>query len=166
MRHIAVLDHALDDVVAARDRGLAVAEGIVIVGALGQAGEIGGLGQRQLVGRLVEIVQGGGGDAVIAEAEIDFVEVELEDALLGIGLLDAHREQGFLDLAVEGALVGQQEVLRHLLGDGRGALHVLGALQQHHGRADHALGVDAVMGVEILVLGRDEGLFHLGRDGA
>ena len=51
----AVLDHAVDDVVAARDGLLAAAKRIVIVRALGQRGEIGGLGQRQLVHRLVEI---------------------------------------------------------------------------------------------------------------
>ena len=72
--------------------------------------------------RLVEIDQRGGGDAVGAEAEIDLVEIELEDLLLGIGALDLEREQRFLDLALERDLVGQKEVLGDLLGDGRGAL--------------------------------------------
>ena len=44
---------------------------------------------RQLVHRLVEIVQRGGGDAVIAEAEIDLVEIKLEDLVLRIGGFDA-----------------------------------------------------------------------------
>ena len=98
-----------------------VAEGMVVVRPLGQRREIGRLRERQLVHRLVEIVERGGGDAVGAEAEEDLVEVELEDLVLGVGLLDAEREDRFLDLAVERLLVGEQEVLGDLLGDGRGA---------------------------------------------
>ncbi len=140
-------------------------EGVVIVRRLGQAGEIGGLREGQLVDRFVEIVQRGGGDAVIAEAEIDFIEIEFEDVVLGIGLLDAQAQQGLLDLAIERAFVGQKEVLRHLLGDGRGALYVARALGKDHDGAHHAFRVDAVMGVEILVLGRDEGVLHQIGDG-
>ena len=42
-RDEAVLDHAVDHVIAARDRLIAAAERIVVVRALGQRGEIGGL---------------------------------------------------------------------------------------------------------------------------
>ena len=85
---VAVLDHAIDHVIAARDRLVALAERIVVVRPLRQRGEIGGLRDRQLVHRLVEIEQRGGGDAIGAEAEIDFVEIELEDLVLRIGALD------------------------------------------------------------------------------
>ena len=121
--------------------------------------KIRGFRNRQFVHRFVEIDQRRGGDAVGAEAEIDFIEIEFEDAVLRIGALDAHRQQGFLDLAGEGDLVGQKEVLRDLLGDRRGALRTLvGAkvLRIRHGRARHAGEVDAAVLVEVLVLGREE----------
>ena len=98
---VAVLDHAVDHPVAALDGALRVAERVVVVRRLGQRGEIGRLGERQLVHRLVEIVERRRGDAIGAEAEEDLVEIELEDLVLGVGLLDAEREDRFLDLAVE-----------------------------------------------------------------
>ena len=86
---------------------------------LGQTGEERGLGDRQLVERLVEVVERRGGDAVGADAEIDLVEIELEDLVLGEGVLDAEREQRLLDLAAQRDLAAQEEVLGDLLGDGR-----------------------------------------------
>ena len=128
-------------------------------GRLGQRRQIGGFRDREFVHRFVEIDQRRGRDAVGAEAEIDFVEIELEDAVLRIGALDAHRQQGFLDLAGERHFVGQKEVLCDLLGDRRGALRTpVGAevLRIQHGRARHAGEVDAAVLVEVLVLGRQE----------
>ena len=122
-------------------------------------GKIGGFRHRQLVHRFVEIDQRRCGDAVGAEAEIDFIEIEFEDAVLGIGALDAHRQQRFLDLARERHFIGQKEVLGDLLGDRRGALRTLvraEVLHIHHGRARHAREVDAAVLVEVLVLGREE----------
>ena len=87
-----------------------------------QGGEVGGFRDRKLVHRLVEVEQRRGGDAVSAEAEIDFVEIKLEDFFFRVSTLDAQRQQRFLDLALERYLVGQQEVLGDLLRDGRGAL--------------------------------------------
>ena len=156
---VAVLDHAVDHVVAARDRLVAAAERIVIVRTLGQRGEVGGLGDRQLVDRLVEIEQRRGGDAVGAEAEIDLVEIEFENLVLRIGPLDAQREQRFLDLAGNRQLARQQEVFRHLLGDGRGALRpAAGAVVLHieqRGARD-AVEVEPAVLVEVLVLGGEE----------
>ena len=127
-RNEAVGDHAVDHVVAALDGAVAVREGMIVVRPLRQRGEIGHLGDGQLVDRFVEIVERGGADAVVAKAKIDFVEIELEDALLRIGRLDAERNQRLADLALDRALVADEEVLGHLLGDRRGALHVAAAL--------------------------------------
>ena len=118
----AVFQQAVDHVIAPLDRTVAVAHRMQRSRRFRKRGQIRGFGDRQLVHRFVEIDQRRGGDAVGAEAEIDFVEIEFEDAVLRIGALDAHRQQGFLDLAGEGDLVGQKEVLRDLLGDRRGAL--------------------------------------------
>ena len=132
---------------------------MIVVRALRQRREIGRLRQRELVHRLVEIEQRGGRDAVGADAEIDFVEIELEDPLLRERALDLHREQRFLDLAGQRQFVGQQEVLRDLLGDRRRALRTAaGAVVLDVGKAGarDAREVDAVVLVEALVLGRDE----------
>ena len=155
----AVFQQAIDHVVAPLDRAVAVANRVQHRGCLGQRRQIGGFRDREFVHGFVEIDQRCGRDAVGAETEIDFVEIELEDAVLRIGALDAHRQQGFLDLARERHFVGQKKVLRDLLGDRRGALRTpVGAevLRIHHGRARHAGEVDAAMLVEVLVLGRQE----------
>ena len=136
---VAVLGHAPDDVVAPLHRPVVVAERIEGARLLGQRREIGDLRDRKLVHRLVEIVQRRRCDAVVRQAEVDLVEVELEDLLLGIGGLDADAEQDFANLAVERAIRAQEEILRHLLGDGRGALDVARALQEHDARAHDAL---------------------------
>ena len=88
---VAILDHLVDDPVAPLDRAVGVLERMVVGRAFGQRRQIGGLGHGQFVHRLVEIGQRGAGDAIGVEAEEDLVEVELEDAVLGIGLLDAER---------------------------------------------------------------------------
>ncbi len=162
---VAVLLHAADHVIAALDRAVVVAERVQRRGLFRQRGEIGDLGDGEFVHGLVEIVQRGGGDAVIAEAEVDFVKVKLENLVLGIGGLDAQAQQDLADLALDRAVRAQQEVLGDLLGDGRGALDVPVALQKHDRRAHDALGIEAAMAVEILVFGRDEGVLDEIGDG-
>ncbi len=164
---VAVFRHAIDDVIAPRDRFVAFAERIVIVRPLRQGGEVGCLRDRKLVHRLVEIEQRRGGHAVSAEAEIDFVEIKLEDFFLRVSALDAQRQQRFLDLALERHLVGQQEVLGDLLRDGRGALRpAAGAviLDIEHAGTRDAVNVDAGMLIEVLVFGGDEGIGDEFRD--
>ena len=164
-RDVAVLDHAVDDPVAPFDRPFAFLERMIIGRRLRQGGEIGGLRDGQLVHGLAVIVQGRGGDAVIAETEIDFVQIKFENLVLRIGALDPEREKRLPDLALERPLVGQEKILGDLLGDGRGALDALAALREHEQGAQDAFGIDAGMGVEILVLGGDEGLLDERRDG-
>ena len=157
----AVLDDAVDDPVPPRDGAIGMPERIVVARRLRQRGEIGRVRQGELAQRLVPIGLGGGGDTVGARAEIDLVQIELEDLLLGEGALDADGEDGFLQLALDILVVRQQEVLGHLLGDGRGADHAAARLHRAQigdDGADDALNVEAAMLVEILVLGRDESL--------
>ncbi len=155
----AVFNEAVDHVVAPLHGPIPVTDRMQHRRRFRQRGEIRGFGHREFVYRLVEVDQRRRRDAVGAEAEIDFVEIKFEDAVLGIGALDAHRQQGFLDLAGEGDLVGQKEVLRDLLGDRRRTLRAaIGAeiLYIDDGRARHAGEVDAAVLVEVLVLGREE----------
>ena len=122
-----------------------------------------------LVQRLVEIGLRRRRDAVRTEPEVDLVEVEFEDAVLAEGLFDPDRQDRLLDLAGERHLVVQQHVLGDLLGDRGGADRpppLPGMRQVERRRADDRQRVDAGMGVEILVLGGDEGLLDDRRDGA
>ena len=139
-----------------------VAERVQRTRLLRQGGEIRDFGDGQFVHRLVEIVQRCGSDAVVGKAEINFIEVELENLLLRIGRLNSHAQQDLADLAVESPVGVQEEVLRHLLGDGRGALDVMRTLEVNETRAHDSLGIDAVVGVEVLVLGRYEGFLDQG----
>ena len=73
--------------------------------------------------------------------------------------LDPQRQHHLLELAREGELVGEKEILRHLLGDGGGALGSAIAaeiLYIDEGGAGDAAEIDAAVLVEILVLGGDE----------
>jgi hypothetical protein len=60
---------------------------VIVAGRLGQSGQIGRLADGQLVQSLVEIGERRGDDPVGSLAQIDLVQIELEDAVLGIGLL-------------------------------------------------------------------------------
>ncbi len=155
----AVFEQAIDHVIAALDRPIAVTHRMQQCRRLRQRRQIGRFRDREFVHRLVEIDQRRGGNTVGAEAEIDLIEIEFEDAVLRVGALDSHRQQGFLDLAGERHLVGQEEVLGDLLGDrGRALRPAVGTviLRVQHRRARHALIIDAAMLVEILVFGRQE----------
>ena len=60
-----------------------------------------------------------GVDAVGAASEIDAVQIELEDLVLAELALQRERQDRLLDLAREGAVVGEEDVAGELLGDGR-----------------------------------------------
>ena len=133
-------------------------ERMVVRRALGKGGEIGRLRDRQLVHRLVEVGQRRAGDAVGAEAEEDLVDVELEDAVLGIGLLDAEGEDHLLDLALVGLVLVSRKFFATccVMVDaptGGGPNRFWKIVDD---RAEEAGHVDAGMFVEILVLGRQE----------
>ena len=55
---------------------------------------------------LVEVALGRGADAVRVAAEVDGVEVALEDLVLRVDLLEPHREHGLAHLALQVALAG------------------------------------------------------------
>ena len=102
---------------------------------------------RLSVGRAVaEEAARGGVDAVGAAAEIDAVEIELEDLVLGEAPLERQRQDALADLAAEGAAVGQEDVAGELLGDGRAALRPAAAFDSRTlTRAGDADRIDADM---------------------
>jgi hypothetical protein len=104
-------------------------------------------------------------DAVPPVAEIDVVQIELEDLVLRELLLDPPGEQALADLALVRALRAEQQVLDDLLGDGAAALARLRRPQVHLERAEHAEVVEAVVLVKARVLGGEHGELHLAGDG-
>ena len=117
--------------------------------------------ERQVLGRLAEIVIRRRHDAVGAAAHVGAVEIELEDLVLGQVEFEPDRQEGFLDLALEGALVGQEQVLGQLLRDRGAALDHAAALGIDEEGAEGADGVDAPMLVEPPVFRRQRRLDHV-----
>ncbi len=76
--------HQDQDLLLARQRHLGVGVNIVHRWRLRQAGQEGGLRQRELVGRLAKIRLCCGFDAVGEIAVIDFVKIKLKDVVFGI----------------------------------------------------------------------------------
>ena len=140
---------------------LGVGNGIVTRRGLGQPGQHGHLADGQLGQRLAEIRLGRRGKAVRALAQEDLVGVDLEDLRLGELLLDAQREQHLVELAHEAAFAAQERGAGQLHGDGAGPLAAPARLHVGQDGTRHPEQVDAVVGEEIIVLGRQDGLAHL-----
>ena len=122
-----------------------------------------GLRDRDVLRRLAEIALRRGFDAIGAGAEIDAVEIELEDLVLGMLALQPERELHLLQLALQGALLGQEQVLGELLRQRRAALRDAAMQDVGDGGAHDADRVDAEMRIEAAVLDGDEGLRQIGR---
>ena len=138
-----------------------------------EARQVGGLGQAQIGQVLVEVVAGGGRDAIGASTEPDPVEVPLQDLLFGrflraelVGQLlleldGPHHLTGFTGHAVRRIAGGQLDVL---LGDRRATLQAafagdpaFGHLIGGPGQAD---GIDTLVIEVALVLRGDDRLDH------
>ena len=79
-------------------------------------------------------------------------------------LLEPPREDDLLDLALERPLGREQEGLHDLLRDRRRAFLLAAGAEVREERAHHARVVDAAVGPELGVLGRDERVDHDRRD--
>src|SRR5262245_5747245 len=97
-------------------------------------------------------------------AEVDLVEVQLEDSILRVPTLEGQREHGLLELALEALVRGQEEHFGELLGDGAAALDDAPASKILIDGASDAGGVDAVMRIEAGVLRGDDGVAEPLRD--
>ena len=102
-------------------------------------------------------------DAEGAAAHIGAVEIEFQNLVLGEARLQPDREERFLHLALDGALVVQEQVLRQLLGDRRTALAHAAGLRVGDERARGAGDVDAEMVVEAAVFGGERRLDQIVR---
>jgi len=76
------------------------------------------LRHRQLPAGVTEETLSGGLDSVGAVPKVDLVQVELEDLFLGKGSLQANRQDGLADLALQSLRLREEDIARQLLGDG------------------------------------------------
>ncbi len=151
---------AVEHQVAPLGGHVGIAEGVVADGVADQPGEEGGLALGQLAGAHPEVELGCCLHPVGAVAEVDRVEVALEDLVLGHLVLEAGGQHRFLELALEILLGREQGVLHQLLGDGGAALeHVAGGDVGRQGPGGRPQ-VDAGVVVEGLVLDREHGVDH------
>ena len=158
LRHEAGIDHVGQHLVGPGAGGGQVHMRRIAGRGLVEPGQHRGFGKVEIGDLLAEIEFGGRRGAEIPSAHIGAVEIELQDVVLGEVRLQPEREEGFLDLAVDGALVGKEEVLGELLRDRRTTLDdVVGAevLEQRPRRTDD---VDAEMRIEAAVLGGERRL--------
>src|SRR3546814_6144437 len=113
---------------------------------------------------LAEIDQRCRSDTVGAFPEKDFVEIQLKDFLLRQFIFDAQREQNFLELAGEGALVAEEHIARELHRDRAAALALLAGQREYERGAHQALPVDARVLEETSVLGGEKRMDDVRRD--
>ena len=130
-------------------------------GAFGRPASIAASEIGELADVLAEVGARGLADALGAAAEVDLVQVEREDLVLGQLLLEPPGEDHLLQLAVEAALGREQQALHRLLRDGAAALHDLARLDVGPGGAHDRAQVDAAVLEERVVLAGDEGEDHV-----
>ena len=120
---------------------------------LEQPRQHGGFRQVHVARRFVEIILRGRVHPEGAAAEIGAIEVEFQDLVLRQPHLQPQRQERLLDLALDGALVGEEQVLGELLGDRGAALHHAAGARIGEHRAHGTGNIDAEMLVEPPILG-------------
>jgi hypothetical protein len=132
-----------------------IARRIEARGRLQQARQQRGFVERHPGRRLAEVVARRRVHPVGTGAEVDAVEVDGEDLVLGEAPLQPERQHDFLNLAPDGALGGEEEILGELLGEGRATLGDASLANVHVDRAQEPAIVDAAVIVEAAVLHGD-----------
>ena len=158
-RQPALGDHAVEDEVPPLGGLLEVLRGVPPRRRLDGAGEHRALGHREVLDVLAEVRLARRLDPVRAAAQVDDVQVVLEDLVLALLLGDLDREDDLLVLAQQrhGVLPGGD--LHVLLGDGRAAADPARGLVPQ--RTADTREVEAGVGVERPVFGRQHGLPHV-----
>ena len=117
----------------------------------------------QIRRRLPEVAARRRLDAVVAVAEVDGVQVGVENLLLGVALLEPDRDRRFANLAREGAIRRQLLEPRELLRQGAAAFDDAAAAPVAPGGLDDARGVEPVMRIEAPILDRQQRVDHVRR---
>ena len=139
--------------------------GVVERGQLGERGERRRFRDVELARRLPKVHLRRLLHAARAGAQVDLVQVQLQDRVLGEVVLDLHRHARLFQLARERLLAGnllREDVAGELHGDGGEPLRPAEGEQVRLDGAEDAQEVDPVMRIEALVFGRDERLADRG----
>ena len=152
----ALLAHPRQHDVAARERAVEVRPRRQRRRRARQPGDERALREVQLLRRPAEQMPRHRLDAVDAGAQIDAIEVELEDLLLGQLAVDHQREHRLANLAAVGLLVREEERPRQLLRQRAAALDRARRAEVADDGAAERDGIDAGMRVEAVILDRDE----------
>ena len=152
--------HGAQNDLRARHRSIRVGERIEACRRLHAAGQHCGLGQRQLFGGLAEEPLRCRVDSIDTGAEINAVEIESEDLVLGVTRLQIQREHRFLNLAFERAVGIQKQILRQLLRQGRSALAHMSGDHVFERGATETDGIKTEVGAKATVLDGNEGVGH------
>ena len=162
-----LLRHQAQDQIAALAGLPWVAPRVIEAGRFRQPGQERSLGQREPARGHSEIVAGGRLDAARAVAEVDVVQIQLEDLVLAEPVLDLVGHPDLEQLAAERALAGgdalRKGVARELHRQRARSFFVTPGLQVREQGADDPAQVDGAVLVEALVLGGEEGLRHVAR---
>ena len=102
-------------------------------------------------------------NAISAGAEIDAIEVDFEDLILGETVLEPQRKQSLPDFAGEAAFRRQKQVLGELLGYRAAALDDTAGREIDEPGAQKPDRIDAEMAVEAAILGGDYRFRQIGR---
>jgi len=145
--------HATEDPVATLFGAHRVGQRVEARRCLGQAGDHRHLRQAYVTDRLAVIHLRSRIDTVGAVAQVDLVDVQLEDLVLGQLTFDLQGQENLVGLARETALAAEEEVLRHLHGDGAATRLDMTGFHQLGRGAHQAARVDPVVIEEIVVLG-------------
>ena len=156
-----LLLHQGQDQVATRARLTGIPARVVQARALRQSGQQGGLGETR---RDAEVVTGRGLDPPGTVAEVDVVQVQLQDLVLAEAALDVLRDPDLQQLAPERPSLAGDAVRECIAGElhreGAGSLLDLAGLEVGHQRAQDPAHVDRPVLVEAPVLGGQERLRH------
>ena len=164
---IALLQHLVEDDLLTQLvllQGVVGDIGVIAGGVVGDADEAGALGQRQLRHRLAEIGEGGGAHTVAALAQVDVVEVHLQDLFLAVVALELQGAEDLQDLPLHRHVVVLGHVLDELLGDGGAAVGVLHPQEHVEEGAARPPPVHALVLPEALVLDGHQGVDQVLRD--
>ena len=139
---------------------LGVDDRVVSRRCLGQTGQHGGFGRRQLVEGFAKVDLRCRSEAIGTLSQIDLVDIEFENLVFGQVLFDLECQQDFIEFAGHRFLGRQEEVTRYLHGNGGGALLLAAGNEVGRCRAGKAENIHARMFVKAVVLGSQDGLLQ------
>ena len=137
--------------------------GIVKGRVVGDGDDTGTLRRRQVLGGLTKIVFRCRFHAAAAAAQIDHIQVQLQNLAFRVVLFKFQRPEDLLDLAVDGILILAGHVFQHLLGDGGAAIAIVAAGEGQQRSAQGPLPVYTVVTEKALVLNGHRRLPQIGR---